>query len=133
MATLKLTLRKRANKDGTYPIVLRVIIDRKVSYIATGMAIHAQGWDEKAERIRKNAVANVSRANALLVKKKTLAQERIWQLENTGQPVTLEDIRLAVTGDSKEKQKTTETDFFIHADRFVQSLQQAGKYNRHKA
>lgn len=135
MASLKLTLRKRCNKDGSFPIVLRVIIDRSVSYISCGLSVQLQHWDDGAERIRKGALDNITRANALLLKKKTAAQERIWQLESLGQAVTLDAIRQAVSGNggNANNGKNNHTpDFFALADRFVMNLLRAGKYNRYK-
>lgn len=51
--TIKLILRKdKKNKQGLFPIYIRITIDRKSSFIATGYHIHKTLWDEKNERVR---------------------------------------------------------------------------------
>lgn len=131
MATIKLILRKRANKDGTFPIVLRVTIDRAVSYIATGYIVKEDGWDAEKEQVRKNTFPNISRVNAHLAKQKTLAHDCLWLLQSTGQPITIEAIRQSVHP-KEAPEKPIGDDFFVLANRFVNLLHQAGKYNRHK-
>ena len=129
MATVKLVLRKRPNKDGTYPIVIRVIRDRKPSYIALGYAVKETEWDAAGERVKKS-YPNSVRLNNLPLKKKAEAQNSLIEQDTKHQPVSIPAIREKVNPLGSAK---TTASFFVQAKVFVDNLQQAGKYNRHKS
>lgn len=41
-------------KNGHHPFMLRVIKDRKVKYISTGLSLHPKFWNENRNEIRRN-------------------------------------------------------------------------------
>lgn len=50
MASLKLILRKKANKEGKFPICIQIIKNRKASLIHLGQYIDANDWDETKQK-----------------------------------------------------------------------------------
>lgn len=50
--SLRVVLWPRANKDGLYPIYIRVTVSGKQSYISTGYACTKDQWDDKAQQVR---------------------------------------------------------------------------------
>jgi hypothetical protein len=47
MASVKAVLRKNKKADGTYPIAIRIIKDRKTSFIALGHFVAEDDWMQK--------------------------------------------------------------------------------------
>lgn len=50
MASIKVLLWGKQNKEGLYPIAIRIIKDRKPSYIYLGHYIKKEQWDEEEKR-----------------------------------------------------------------------------------
>jgi hypothetical protein len=49
MATVRVYIRKRAAKDGKFPISICITINRKQEYILTGQKLDAlEQWDAKS-------------------------------------------------------------------------------------
>ncbi len=80
MATVKIVLRKKVNKDELYPLAIRIIKDRKASFIALDHAVNLFDWDADRERVKK-AHPNSARLNNLLLKKKAEANDTLLDLE----------------------------------------------------
>lgn len=124
MATLKIVLRKKANKDGTYPLCIRVIKDRKASYISIGHSIKESEWNAKDQQVKKSH-PNSTRLNNLLLKKKAEANDRLLDLETKNDDSSSRVIREQI------KPKTALT-FFAQARIFTDNLKRNGKYNRYQ-
>ena len=54
MASIKIIIRKNANKDGTYPLALQIIKDRKSSIVHVGHSIKYSDWDAKNQSVKKS-------------------------------------------------------------------------------
>ncbi len=54
MAKISILLRDAQNKNGLYPIVLRIIKNRKVKIITLGMDCQKSNWDEKSSQFHKS-------------------------------------------------------------------------------
>lgn len=81
MATIKLMLwRYDKKKDGTMPIVLRVIKDRKPKYVFTGESILEKHWSYRDNKVKKSH-PNSTRLNNLLIKKLSEAHATILELD----------------------------------------------------
>lgn len=77
---------RRAKKNGSYPIVLRISHGRSTINIQTGYDILEKHWDNTNRKIRSscNTVDNTTRANNILLKKKSEAIETILDLDSRG-------------------------------------------------
>ena len=53
-SSIKVTLRKKPNKQGHYPLVIRITKDRRSTYLYTGQYICLKYWDEANKIVRKS-------------------------------------------------------------------------------
>ena len=53
MASIKILLWNKVNKEGKYPIAIRIIKDRKPSYTYIGHYIKKTDWDAKNAKVKK--------------------------------------------------------------------------------
>jgi integrase/recombinase XerD len=60
MASLKLVLRTNKKKtDGTSPLYLRIIEDRKARFVSTGVYLSPRDWNEDRQEVRKSHLLQV--------------------------------------------------------------------------
>lgn len=125
MSVVKIVLRNKPKADGTRPLALRIYKDGKESYIYLGYYIVPEHWDAKAQRIKKPH-ANVVRFNNLIAQKVAEAMEKILEVDAS--------IDNASASLMKQKVKPTGGNrFFGQADLYLETLKEAGKYNRYSA
>jgi integrase/recombinase XerD len=75
MAKISILLRDTQNKNGLYPIVLRIIKNRKVKIITLGMDCEKSNWDEKSSQFHKSMPNHIQK-NLLLSK----LQQKAWTI-----------------------------------------------------
>ena len=69
--TTKFILRKsKVNRDGEYPIYIRVTKDRVSRFFATGVVVNSELWDNNNKQVKRGHPNSV-RTNNLLYKKYT--------------------------------------------------------------
>jgi integrase len=84
MATVRVYIRKRAAKDGKYPISICITINRKQEYILTGQKLDSlDQWDEKAQRVRKSH-PSATRLNNFLLNELAKANDKALEMETKG-------------------------------------------------
>ena len=69
MASIKILLRNKPNKEGQYPVVLKVIKDRKIKVITLGITCLEKDWDKANAKFKKSQPNYMQRNRALLKKK----------------------------------------------------------------
>src|ERR1700744_4047319 len=121
MATIKIVLRKKKNKDGTYPLAIRITQDRKTSFIHLGKHLKVDEWDPLAQRVKKSH-ASATRLNNFLITKLAEANNNSLELETKKTHVTAKSVSQSI----KPKTKGT---LFAQADLYLERLKQDGKYN----
>ncbi len=124
MATVKIVLRQKKNKDGTFPLAIRITKDRKSTFITIGQNVLEKDWDADKQRVKKSH-ANSARLNNFIIKKLSEANDKLLELETQTEGVTSKVIRNNI------KFKTTGSSFFLHADNYLENFKTAGKYNRY--
>ncbi len=101
---------RRARKDGTYPLIMRVLHDRKSINIPLGYSLHPQDWDDKSEKLKKSSqvVENTTRFNNVLHKKRTQAYDTIAKLDDDGKLncLSMTDLKAKLVADKKFEQIT---------------------------
>lgn len=122
MASIKVLLWDKKNKDGLYPIAIRIIKDRKPSYIYLGHYIEKTQWDEENKKVRKSH-PNSARLNNLISKKVAEANGKLIDLETNNNDTSSQAIKSTI------KSKTNAS-FFVHAETYIDNLRKAGKYNQ---
>lgn len=122
MASVKIILRKKKNKDGKQALALQFIKDRKNNIVHIGHAIDASEWDAVNERVRKTH-PNSQRLNNFIKKKLIEAEDNLIDLEAKKKDTTAK----AIKNTMKPKQ---EASFIGQANEYLDNLRKSGKYNR---
>lgn len=92
MSSITAILRKKPNKQGQYPIYIRITKDRKSSFIALGYYIDKNQWDEVNKKVRKSHPNSV-RLNNLITKKMTEAGGKLIEMDASDQNFSLKEVR----------------------------------------
>lgn len=125
MASVKIVLRKKKNKDGTFPLAIRITKDRRTSFIHLGYYLNSDEWDDKEQRVKKNH-PNASRLNNYLIKKLAEATDKSLELETQKSEVSSRAV--------KQKIKPTGgSTFFAQGELYLEQLKNTGKYNQYTA
>ncbi|MES2652974.1 MAG: site-specific integrase [Bacteroidota bacterium] len=122
MASVTAVLRKNKKADGTYPLVIRIIKDRKTSYISLGHHINEEVWDAKMQKVKKSH-PNSARLNNLIAKKVSEASDKLIELQTNNTDNSSRTISNAV-------KSAKEGTFFKQAKLYCQQLKASGKFNR---
>ncbi len=120
MATVSIIYRKdKLNKKGEAPIHLRIIKDRKINYISTGIMVTEDHWDEKNNRIRGKH-KNSARLNSFISNKFTELQDQVFEHDTISKSLTGRQLRDKIYGKKA-------TDFFTFSDDAVERYLRSGK------
>lgn len=125
MATIKLVLRKKINKDGTSPLAIRITKDRKTSFVHVGYSVREQDWDANKQSVKRTHPNSV-RLNNFLLKKLSEANDTSLEIETHKAEATASVV--------KQKVKPPKgISFFDIAKAYLEDLQASGKYNQYTA
>lgn len=115
MASIKVVLRKdKKKKDGTCPLVIQIIKDRRTRRISLDHSIHEKDWDKKNKTVKKSH-PNSIRLNNLIKKKISEADNKLLEIEISNQHYTAESLK------EKIKSSSSGNDFFgLAANRISQ-------------
>lgn len=125
MASIKILLWNKKNSEGKFPIVLRIIKDRKPSYVYIGHYVDKLEWDEKNARVKKSH-PNAARLNNIIAKKYAEANATLLDLEANENDTSSSVIKRTIKGNKKGS-------FFTYADIYLQTIKEQGKFNRYSA
>jgi len=118
--------KRRSKKDGTFPLVLRVLHNRKSANISLGYYLLEKDWDDKNERLKRSAqlISNHTRFHALLNSKKTAALNIITRLEENGliHSMSMTEIKSVIQQKEQTQQQTT---VFKYLDKVIEDLKEA--------
>lgn len=103
MATsIRLVLRTKINKEGKYPLAIRITKDRKSTFIYTGHYIDKKHWDEKNRSIRKS-YPNSTRLNNLLLSKLSEAQGTLVDMQSNDKIVSSKKVKSEIVDPMSQK------------------------------
>jgi len=120
MTSISIVLRKdKLNAKKEAPIHFRIIKNRKASYIASGIMLPAQQWNEKKSRVKATHL-NSARLNSYLSNKFTEIQDTVLQHETLSKSLTSKNLREKVFGKRP-------SDFFGFADAIVEQYRKEGR------
>lgn len=79
--------RRRSQKNGDYPIIIRLTHYRKTTGISTGQSISEIFWDENKSKVKKNydRIESVGNLNSFLLKELGKVQDTINRLHEKGE------------------------------------------------
>ena len=122
MSSAKIVMRKNKSKDGSYPMTIRIIKDRRTSYIYLGHNLKSNQWDP-IERLVKKSHPNSGRLNNLFTKRLTEANDKLLDMEGQRTDTSSTAIRRSI-------QSNKHATFFKQADIYLDNLKKHGKFNR---
>lgn len=86
----------QANINGQYPIYIRITINRKQSYIATGHFIDKKYWNEKSEQVKPEHL-QAGTINPDITSRKQAIIQRIVEYQVRGERVTAAALKTIAT------------------------------------
>ncbi len=120
MTSVTIVYRKdKINAKNEAPIHFRIIKNRKASYIASGIMIPINQWDEKKNKV-KSTYRNSARLNSYLLNKFTEVQDTVLQYETLSKSLTSKNLKDKVFGKKPY-------DFFAFADAVVAQYRKEGR------
>jgi len=104
MSSIKLVLRSdKVNKNsGKAPLYLRIIKDRKTTFISLGQQLEPQFWDEDRQRVKKS-YPNSARMNAFLAQKVSETEQKILEENQKNRNVTTKNLKTSIIGKEPAK------------------------------
>lgn len=113
--TVKLLLKKnKKNKQGHYPIYLRITVSRQTSFLSTGRYIPLKMWDAKAEQVKEDH-AYASEINTDILARKREAMQGFIQAGVKGKTVSAAAIK-------KETKGADQANLFHFAESFIKTV-----------
>jgi len=122
-SSIKVTLRKKANKQGLFPLAVRITKNRKTTYLYTGHYIDIKYWDEDNREIRKSH-PNSKRLNNLLLKKLAEANQTLIDLQTHKNDISSKQIKREIAT------PLSKTSFKEIADKYLDNLEKTNKLQR---
>ncbi|MDX1326145.1 MAG: site-specific integrase [Arenibacter sp.] len=122
-SSIKITLRKKANKQGHFPLAVRITKDRKTNYLYIGHYIDAKYWDKEKLEVRKSH-PNSQRLNNLLVQKLAEANQTRIDLQTRKNDISSKQIKKEIAN------PLSKTSFKEIADQYLEGLEKTNKLQR---
>lgn len=123
MASIKVVLWKKKNKEGKYPLAIRIIKDRKPIYIYVGHYVEEAHWDGANQRVKKS-YPNSTRLNNLIAQRLAEANDKLIELETNKNDTTARVIKETITAKSNSS-------FFAQVEIYLDNIKTSGRYNRY--
>lgn len=123
MATANIVLRKKPNKQGLYPLAIRITKDRKSTFISVGQYIALSDWDERQSKVKKSH-PNSTRLNNLLIQKLAESNDKLIQIESEVIPLSQHAV--------KQKFKRTDKKLTLNKmfDLYIAKLERERRYTQ---
>ncbi|MCM4153669.1 recombinase [Arenibacter sp. N53] len=122
-SSIKVTLRKKANKQGLFPLAVRITKNRKTTYLYIGHYIAIKYWDEGNREVRKSH-PNYIRLNNLLIKKLAEANQTLIDLQTHQNDISSKQIKEEIAT------PLTKISFKEIADNYLDNLEKTNKLQR---
>lgn len=124
MPTVSIIYRKdKLNKKAEAPVHFRIIKNRKISYISSGVMVPLDCWDEDKNKI-KSKFKNSARLNSFITNKFAQLQDEVFEHETISRSLTTRQLKEKIYGKKP-------TDFFAFADEAVNNYKADGKISTH--
>lgn len=123
--SIKVVLRKKKNKDGSYPLALRITKNRVSSFIYLGHSIEEEFWDPDKCCV-KSKHKNAKRLNNLIIQKLADNNDQLLELETQKKDTSSASIK-------KKLKAGASSSFVQQSDLYIKGLVASGKFNRESA
>lgn len=118
----KIVLRKKPNKDGLFPLAIRITKNRRSVYHYLGHYIDSRFWDETNKQVRKSH-PNAADLNNLILYKLSETNKCLINLQSTNKDLSVNQIK-------KELYIAQNTNFFDLAREYLDELNLNKKFSR---
>lgn len=123
--SMKLVLREdKADSNGRCPIFLRVTVDRKSSYLFTGVNVKPQNWKDNKQTIKTGLLSH-AQDNGLLEWYAGSAKTAVLELLEAGK-LTSASVVEKIKEDANTE-KSSSTDFFSYCRELVLEAKERGQ------
>ncbi|MEZ7494321.1 site-specific integrase [Leeuwenhoekiella aequorea] len=116
----KIVIRKKSNKEGLYPLAIRITKNRRSTYHYIGHYINLKDWDEKNLKVRKSN-PNAAQLNNLITTRLLEANRTLVNLQSNNMDLSANQIKKELYSNSKTK------NFYEVAQEFLFELDQNKK------
>jgi len=116
----KIVVRKKVNKEGLYPLAIRITKNRKSTYHYIGHYIDLKDWDENKSRVKKSNT-NSGRLNNLLATKLLEVNKALVDLQSEKKDYSANQIKESLYSESKS------STFYEVANDFLFELEENNK------
>ncbi len=119
----KVTLRKKPNNQGQYPLAIRITKNRQSNYMYIGHYIDLKYWDKKNKIVRKSH-PNSNRLNNLLISKLVEVNKMLLELQSENNDISSSQIKKRINSSLRN------TSFFDVAQNYLDELEKNNKLSR---
>lgn len=123
MSSVKAILRKKQNKQGQFPIAIRITKNRKSSYLYTGHYVDLNQWDDTKHLVKKNH-PNSTRLNNLILQKLSEASNTVIDTQVEKENLGVQHIK------SKIRKTNNDNDFFTIARWHTEGLRKRKQHHQ---
>lgn len=128
MTKAKFTLKKPANADGEYPIVIRFTKDRKNTTLSTGKFIKREHWSEETDRAKKQFQKHKS-INKFIDRYTKIIDEKIDELDSSEKYYSLADLVISIKSVSKPTKPSPVETFTGFLENIIADQKKQKKYS----
>lgn len=125
-ASAQITLRKKPNRLGQFPLAIRITKDRRSTYKHIGPHINIEDWDD-TRRIVKDSHPHSTALNKFITTKVIEAKRGLISLQVKDKDASAYHIKKELYKSSKN------SNFFELAKEHLEELETYGKHNRHSS
>lgn len=126
MSSVSIVFRKdKLNKKNEAPIHFRLIKDRKINYISSGIMLPLEDWDFQKNKV-KSKHANSKRLNSFITNKFSELQDQFFEHETVSKSLTTRQLRDKIYG----KKPTDFIQFAEDANEIYLQNNQVGTYDK---
>jgi len=119
----KITLRKKPNKQGKYPLAIRITKNRQSNYMYIGHYIELKFWDNKNKLVRKSH-PNSNQLNNLLISKLVEVNKMLLELQSENNDISSSQIKKKINSSLES------ISFFDVANNYLTELENNNKLSR---
>jgi integrase/recombinase XerD len=125
MSSISVTLRKKPNKQGLFPVAVRITKNRKSTFLYIGQYIEEKFWDVQNKRIKKSHPNSV-RLNNLISRKIAEANDTLIDVVTENKKASVKNIKTKITTEETSK------DFFFVSKIHLENLKNRNNHHQIK-
>ena len=114
-----------SNRNGEFPIYLRIADARQTLYLSTGVYIRRSHWNDRKQRVRQSH-RNAATINELISERLIEAEREMIQRKTRRESITAKELKTILGS------QPSAVDFFAFADGVVLEMERQDRIHSHK-